>query len=200
MKIIIRWVLFVSCIALCFVGCANASYFEAQEDTAMEADVPEKKDGSSDADGTSEKEDEPPEVVYVQVAGAVNQPGVFKLTPESRVFEAIDAAGGLAPEADDADLNQAEGVTDGQKIYVYAIGEKAAEPMSGEASEDDGRVNINTATESELMTLSGIGQAKAAAIIKYRESHGGFSSTDDIMQVEGIKEGTFHKIEDSIKI
>ena len=74
----------------------------------------------------------------------------------------------------------------------------SAGPESGEDS--DGKININSATKDELMTLSGIGEKKAQAIISYRESHGGFQSAEELMEVEGIKTGTYEKIKDRIKI
>ncbi len=147
-------------------------------------------------------------VVYVQVAGAVSKPDVYKFPVGSRVFEAIEHAGGFLPEAYDGDLNLASVLTDGQKIYVPTKDEQAsleASAKDGRASleantNDDGRVNINTATEAELMTLPGIGQSKAALIIQYRETHGGFSSIEEIKKIEGIKEGTYSKICENIKI
>lgn len=137
------------------------------------------------------------ELVYVQVSGAVVKPGVYQLPADSRVFMAVELAGGLTPEADEGSLNQAQAVSDGQQIYVYAVGEQARQE---EARESDGRVNLNTATAQELMALPGIGQAKADSIISYRESSGGFQAIEDLMKIEGIKEGVFSKIKDRIKI
>ena len=95
-------------------------------------------------------------------------------------------------------MNQAAKLTDGQQIYIPFEGEEAQE--AADQAVTDGRVNINTAGAAELMTLPGIGEAKAADIIAYREANGGFSSTEDIMQVSGIKDAMFQKIRDKIKI
>lgn len=155
-----------------------------------------------------------PEQIYVYVCGQVANPGVYELPPGSRVFEAINAAGGLLDAAAGYMLNQAEKMEDGQKIYVPSEEEaQAGEAVPGQADgmpagsagpesgeDSDGKININSATKDELMTLSGIGEKKAQAIISYRESHGGFQSAEELMEVEGIKTGTYEKIKDRIKI
>lgn len=138
------------------------------------------------------------ELIYVQVSGAVVKPGVYQVPAGSRVFVAVELAGGLTPEADEGSLNQAQALSDGQQIYVYALGEAHDRP--GDVQAADGRVNLNTATAEELMSLPGIGQAKADSIISYRESSGGFQAIEDLMKIEGIKEGVFSKIKDRIRI
>ena len=95
-------------------------------------------------------------------------------------------------------MNQAAELTDGQQVYIPFKGEAVQE--ADDQAETDGRVNINTAGAEELMTLPGVGEAKAADIIAYREANGGFSSPEDIMQVSGIKDAMFQKIRDKIKI
>lgn len=137
--------------------------------------------------------------VYVHVTGAVVNPGVYQLPQGSRIFEAIALAGGVTEDADVASVNQAQIVSDGQMIYVYAIGEEGC-GINERQSQEDGRVNLNTASVEQLMTLPGIGQAKAESIISFRETHGEFESVEDIMNIEGIKEGVFSKIEDHIKV
>ena len=146
-------------------------------------------------------------VVYVHVRGQVNVPGVYELPEGSRIYEAVAAAGGMTNQAAGERLNQAAAVEDGQQIYVLSKEEAAkdAESAGGEAGvfgsylylgmpqAEDGKVNLNTATAEELMTLSGIGEAKAEAILRYREEHGGFQKVEELMEVEGIKEGVFDK-------
>ena len=152
-------------------------------------------------------------VVYVHVCGQVNVPGVYELPKGSRIYEAVAAAGGMTKQAAGERLNQAATVEDGQQIYVLSKEEAAknAEPAGGEAGvldasipgmpqAGDGKVNLNTATAEELMTLSGIGEAKAEAILRYREEHGGFQKVEELMEVEGIKEGVFNKIKEQVKI
>ena len=113
----------------------------------------------------------------------------------------VEAAGGMTDGAA-WQINQAQELADGQQVYVPSK-EEASEAgtgpgLAGQAS--DGKVNINTATKEELMTLSGIGEARAEAILKYREEKGGFQSTEELKEIDGIKDGIFGKIEDQIKI
>ena len=145
--------------------------------------------------------------VYVDVDGAVVTPGVCRLREGARVAQAIDAAGGLTPEADVAGLNRASKVVDGQKIYVPHVGEQqtvdvVAGSGPGEASAGasvaSDLVNINTANASELQTLSGIGPSMAQSIIDERTQNGPFTSIDDLMRVSGIGEKKFAKIKDCI--
>lgn len=145
--------------------------------------------------------------VYVDVDGAVVTPGVYRLREGARVAQAIDAAGGLTPEADVAGLNRASKVVDGQKIYVPHVGEQqtvdvVAGSGPGEASAGasvaSDLVNINTANASELQTLSGIGPSMAQSIIDERTQNGPFTSIDDLMRVSGIGEKKFAKIKDCI--
>lgn len=113
-------------------------------------------------------------------------------------YEAIEAAGGAADDADLQQLNLADQLTDGQRIYVPAEGETAADPEYTEDEVSNGLVNINTATAEQLQTLPGIGQAKANAIVAYRENNGNFSSIEDLRKVPGIKEGVFGQIQSLI--
>lgn len=139
--------------------------------------------------------------ICVDVSGCVVNPGVYMMPEGSRVYEAVEYAGGFLPEADKAYLNLAAVVIDGQKLLVLSKEEAATASKSqwqSSENETSGKVNINTATKEELMTLSGIGESRAKSIINYRESHGGFSAIEDIMNVSGIKEAAFEKIKDSI--
>lgn len=154
--------------------------------------------------------------VYVDVCGAVAEPGVYQLDADSRVFHAIEAAGGILPEAAGEYINQAEKIEDGQQIYIPTRTEAEESPayqnplekgLSDEAAgkresdaTDSGKVNLNTADEDALTALTGIGVSKAQAILAYREEHGGFSAIEEILNVPGIKEGTFVKIKDNIAV
>lgn len=132
-------------------------------------------------------------VVYVHVCGAVRHPGVYELPAGSRIYEAVEMAGGFRKKADAAGLNQAELLEDGMQIYVPVKGES-------ETKDEPAKVNINTASKEELMTLTGIGEAKAEAIIQYRDKHGKFKKIEEIMNISGIKEGMFAKIESDITV
>ncbi|MCI9137216.1 MAG: hypothetical protein HFH48_06590 [Lachnospiraceae bacterium] len=139
--------------------------------------------------------------IYVQVNGAVKNPGVYELEEGSRIFQAVELAGGITEEADAGALNQAEMLKDGQMIRIprYGETEEQLSQMEG-AGQEDGRVNLNTATEAELMTLPGIGTAKAKSILAWREENGSFLQVEDLMKIEGIKSGVFSKIKDSVKV
>lgn len=140
--------------------------------------------------------------VVVHVAGAVSSPGVYTLPADSRVDDAVRAAGATA-DADLSQLNLAQKLADGQKITVPAAGETPA-PADNAAPSDSSQsgalVNINTATQEELETLPSIGEVRAQAIIAYREEHGGFRTTDELMEVSGIGEKIFADIAPHITV
>ncbi len=145
---------------------------------------------------------------YVHICGEVVSPGVYELKEGSRVFQAIEKAGGITDQAAAEYLNMAEQVKDGMKIVVPGKEEVEAAKARGEISlqaeaslnVQKTKVNLNTATKEELMTLRGVGEAKAADIVKYRESHGGFQKIEDIMKISGIKDAAFQKIKDDITV
>ena len=158
-------------------------------------------DGSIDTDSAVIKD------IKVYVCGAVQRPDVYEISADSRIVDAVSAAGGFAIDAYPEAMNLAETVSDGSRIYVPTKEEVDALAVvysdtgsgSGDTMSDStGRVNINTATLEELTTLPGIGDTRARAIIDYREQNGAFGNIEDIMQVTGIKEKSFSKIKDSI--
>lgn len=146
--------------------------------------------------------------IYVQVSGAVVNPGVYQLEAGARIFQAVELAGGMTETADMDSINQAQVLSDGQMIYVYTQGEALnPETASGQqgmgqsqSDSEDGKVNLNTATAEELQTLPGIGESKADIIISYREEYGPFDSIEGLMNIPGIKEGVFSKIKEHIKV
>lgn len=147
------------------------------------------------------------EKIYVHIVGAVKKPGVYAFDTKPRVIEVVEEAGGFTKNAVKSDINQAEVVEDGSQIVIESgrdkkkASEGKKQSSAREDSEpDDGRVNINTATKEELLGLSGIGEAKAASIITYRETNGKFKKIEDIMNITGIKNGVFDKIKDKIKV
>ena len=157
---------------------------------------------------TSVEQSTPLKSVMVHVCGSVNNPGVYELKSDTRVTDAIDMAGGFSEDADEDYLNLADFVMDGAKIYVPSVEEtKMQETVPGISlsaktndSQSAGQVNINTATKEELMSLTGVGESKADAIIEYRNNNGEFKSIEDIMNIRGIKEGLFNKIKDKIRV
>ena len=180
-----------------------------QKDSLAELELTEPSGTEEDSETQEEFcEEEEETFAYVYVCGAVHSPGVYKLRSDARVFEAVKLAGGLTEEAAGEYVNQAETVTDGGRIYVptqeealeYGTGVAETGITSGTDGKKQGKININTAGKEELMQLTGIGEAKAQSILDYREEHGRFTSTEELMQIEGIKEGVFNKIKEDITI
>lgn len=191
----------------------NSSVTSAGADMADVTDAegtqqPEKDDAVSRTDETHDTQGD--DRIYVYVCGNVVSPGVYRCNPDERVYAVIDMAGGFTGSADRNYLNLVERVTDGQRIYVPAIGEpqdsiagnsgqsiKEHDSSSGSGST---LININTATNEQLQTLPGIGASRAADIINYREENGRFKSIDEIKNVSGIKDSLYKKIKDLICI
>ena len=141
--------------------------------------------------------------VYVHIVGAVKKPGVYKFEQKPRVIDVVEQAGGFTKDAVKADINQAETVEDGSQIVIQSGSGKKRERDAGGGRQNEqtgGLLDINTATKEELMTLTGIGEAKALSIVTYRETNGKFKKIEDIMNITGIKAGIFDKIKDQIKV
>lgn len=152
--------------------------------------------------GESEESSVQPQVIFVDIGGAVEEPGVYEVAKDTRLFEVIEMAGGLSEDADPDHVNRASFVEDGQKIIIPVKGSEytddgTAAAFSPEA--DSGLININTASADELKTLSGIGDVTAEKIIEYRSSTA-FKSKEDIMSVDGIGNKTYEKIKDDITV
>lgn len=146
-----------------------------------------------------------PILLYIYVCGEIQNPGVYQMPEGSRVCDVFVEAGGLTKKAAADYWNQARLLVDGEMIYVPTqeeAEERIPEAQSGSAEEkgSDGKININTASKEMLMQIPGIGESKALAIIAYRQEHGSFSEIEDVMQVEGIKDGVFAKMKDYIVV
>lgn len=179
-------------LALTMAGCRT----KTEEEINLEQ--VETQENSKSTGSTKEAE-----CMYVDVCGQVRHPGVYELPKESRVFQAIESAGGFTEKAAVSTINQAQKLEDGQQLYVPSKKEvQVMEDASGQNPKEisDGKVNLNTASREELMTLTGIGEVKADSIIRYRETKGGFHSVEELKEVEGIKDGVFQKVKDQIKI
>ena len=216
----------VAVVLFCVSGCEKEKRIPIYEDgtavltdikknqmseTAFETEqeeIPEHRTEDTSVDGnvqTGQKKE-----IYVYICGAVEHPGVVKVTDGARVYEAIEAAGGLTEEAADCAVNQAAVLEDGQQITVPSLEEAADwkpevpapdDKQEGQDSAGDTeKVNINQAAADELMSLPGIGEAKAAGIIEYRETTGGFRTIEEIKNISGIGEAVFEKIKDKIEI
>jgi competence protein ComEA len=143
--------------------------------------------------------------VTVHVAGAAAKPGVYELDVDARVIDAVESAGGGAPDADLNRLNLAAKVTDGQRVLVQRVGEAAsAAPgtpgADGGSADPSALVSLNSATPAELETLPGIGPTLAEAIIAERERRGGFKSVNELRDVRGIGEKRFADLKDKVTI
>ncbi|MBX0315013.1 helix-hairpin-helix domain-containing protein [Planomicrobium glaciei] len=150
-------------------------------------------------------QDPVPTTLMVDIKGQVAKPGVYELPVDSRMTDAIDAAGGFLAAAEPKAINLAMKVVDEMVIYVPEIGEEAAVPTAqpgtaAAGSAKEALVNLNTATDAELMTLPGIGPSKAEAIIAYRTDSGNFQKIEDLKNVTGIGDKTFEKLKDSITV
>ncbi len=189
--------LFLLIFILSLTACSKSSYLQKDNNsTESKEESSSSKDGKSNSTkGNSSKNSSGK--CYVQITGAVNKPGVYELEGDARMFQVILMAGGLREDADEGSLNQAGKVNDGQKIVIMTKEEAA---LMAENSASDGKVDINTADETMLMTLPGIGESKAQSIIKYRETNGPFGSPEDIKNISGIKDGVYNKISDKIKV
>lgn len=142
--------------------------------------------------------------ITVYVTGAVNKPSVVSLAEGSRVVDAVNACGGLLPTADSEKINMAQELKDGGQVRVpekiAAANDSKAAGNGNAAKNDSGLININTADETALDTLPGIGPAMAKRIIEYRQNEGAFQSIEDIKNVKGIGEAKFNKMKDKICI
>lgn len=202
---------------------------EISPDSTESEGISKKKAEITESDQSSAIQQPVSRTIYVDVCGAVVNPGVYELSSDSRVFQAIEKAGGYLPGAAASYLNRARSLYDGQQIYVPTQEEVDSKtiPLTQDETAQDGvvqegtaqtgtaadntvdgtgttqagqRINLNTADVSQLSTLTGVGESKALAIIAYREENGPFTSIEDIMNVPGIKEGTYEKIKDKIAI
>lgn len=139
-------------------------------------------------------------MIYVHICGAVQNPGVYEVPENYRLYELLALAGGATDEGCADALNLAESLQDGQRIVIPTASEAETVQTITEHAASDGLVNINTASAQELMELPGIGEAKAVDIIQYREEHGEFQTISDIMKISGIKDALFQKIKDQITV
>ena len=177
----IKQIILIVSLSICLVAC------QKRVESTIELTAVEEMKQTSD--------DTVSETIFVHVCGAVQKEGVYELPVGSRAYEAIQKAGGFAKNAASAQMNQAQVLQDAAQLYVPTTDEVLTSQTS-----ESGKVNINRASEKELMTLPGIGEAKAESIVRYRESNGTFQKIEDIMKIPGIKEALFEKIKDSIQI
>lgn len=188
--------------------CGAVYLFMSQKDIGSDPMLLSSMDEISSMDEVplaEETEETQQERIYIHICGAVKKPGVYEFMEEPRLIEVVKKAGGFTKKAAADSINQAQIVTDGSQIMIENKKQvkKDAKEKAGsekEQSPKESLVNINTAAKEELMTLTGIGEAKAAMIIQYREENGSFKAKEDIMNISGIKEGVYNKIKDQIAV
>lgn len=207
-------VVIIVTLTLFLSGCEKEKEASGIEEISLEETAESGETEEEDLSGETQEEDkeesgEEPGSIFVYVCGQVAAPGVYELPGDARVYQAIEMAGGTLEGASPESLNLAQQAEDGQKIYVPTeeeaqTGAALQDTMGGaqDTASDQaaGKVNLNTAGLEELMTLTGIGQTRAEAILAYREEEGDFRSPEDIMNVEGIKEGIYEKLKDEITV
>lgn len=192
-------------------GCEKKDTLVLSQIQEVEAKVQEEESCETDLEPEVQK-------IVVHICGAVVRPGVYEFPEGDRICQAVEAAGGFTKEADEELLNQAQKLVDGMQL-VIPTQEEARQALAKETGnqsflryegktssgdygnvEEDGLININTASEEMLCTLPGIGSEKAKSIIDYRIQNGSYQRIEDIMNVSGIKEGMFTKIKDRITV
>ena len=189
--------------AILRIHSANKADIKIENVSETETAQSEERDG---ADEGVEAASGSAQVIFVDIGGAVNKPGVYQVAANTRLFQVIEMAGGLTEDADTNSVNQASFVEDGSKVIIPAegdpqaavMGQEGAAPAAG-VTPADALININMASKEELTTLNGIGDAIAERIIEYRASNR-FKNKEDIMSVKGIGSATYDKIKDKITV
>lgn len=197
--------------ALLILVVISGTFYIRQQDKATEISLGEAVELKASAAPTpvEAKTAIEPEEISVYICGNVKNPGVVEIKEGTRLDEAIKMAGGPLEKADLAAVNLAYRLKDEDMVYIPEKGEKPREQaiavpgvntVSNKSEADSGKINLNTATESELDTLSGIGPATAKAIIAYRNQVGDFGSIEEVKEVKGIGDAKFDSIKDSITV
>lgn len=199
-------------ICLIFLIAAGFVFFKNQSETSKQlsdfSSVDEEEVALESSEVTAEEKgslaDSSSQECAVYISGAVKSPGLYRYHGQARVSDAIESVGGFTKNAATDAINLAQLLNDGEQITVptkkeAAKAQKNTNQNPSERSDSD-LININKASLEELMTLPGVGQAKANLILDYRMEHGSFSKKEDIMKISGIKEGVYNKIKDLITI
>ena len=186
-------------VMIVFTGCSFS--VPVKEETPLDSTVMIK------AEQEEETTQQTAEDIYVHVCGCVKKPGLYRLHSGARTQEAVDAAGGFSEKANQIAWNLAEVLQDGMQVYIpskdeakEALNEEQSLKRNDSASQKKDTVNINTASKEELVSLPGIGESRAAAIIACREEKGSFTSIEEIKNVAGIGDGIFNRLKDLITV
>ncbi len=189
---------FAAVVSICIIGLLYANYTSDSVDTFKNNLI----DNTDEKEAYTEESTEQSTII-VYITGEVNKPDVYSLSKDERLVDLVEKAGGFTDKAYIDDLNLAQVLNDGEKFVVQSIdniSEESVNSVQDTQSDDDGLININTADKDKLDSLPEIGEKLADAIIAYRDEHGGFSSVDEIKEVDGIGDGIYEKIKDSITI
>lgn len=176
---------------------------EPQVDTTMWEETSLTTTTEVATDATKERAET---MIYVDIKGAVKVPGIYQLKNQQRIWDALALAGGVSEEADTAQVNYAQKVKDQMIIYVPKKGESVAQSLetlqeSAPAQQNqEEKINLNTATEAELQTISGIGAKKAQEIIRFRDEQGPFKTVEELKNVPGIGEKTVERLKDMLTV
>ena len=192
-------------------GGAGLASRAADRVTIVQRAPEHEEEPQGDATGAAETPEEQPTTFVVHVDGAVEAPGLVRMEGvDVRVYDAVEAAGGLLDDADTSSVNLAEPLTDGAKIHIPHEGEEqdeqtaASQPGQVTTSGATGTgtalalVNLNQATEEQLQTLPGVGEVTARTIVEDRTRNGPFATVEDLMRVSGIGEKKFEKLQGRI--
>lgn len=217
----------IGILCLFLLGCSRESFRISSKEESSTVVLQEEivltpeitKEDFSEKD-QKEEEKKPQEItaeeIAVHICGAVKHPGVYFFKEKQRIYDGIIKAGGFREDADEEYLNQALFLEDGMKIVVPTKEETAFLKESKEGAEvqlqfsgtsvlvqgkeETGKIDLNTADKTLLCTLPGIGESRAESIIAYRQEHGKFERTEDVMKVSGIKEAAYEKIKEFITV
>ena len=203
-------------LVIALIGVVIAGFMMLQREQKQENNIQQLMEQTSySSSSTTEKSKQRSEndqgdknegMVTVDVKGAVKKPGVYQLKSSSRVHDALLKAGGMTDEADLKSINQAQKLVDEAVVYVAKVGENVVDvttntsASSATSQAKSGLVNLNTATEADFQTISGIGQKRAQDIIAYREANGKFKSVDDLKNVTGIGAKTLEKLKEYVTV
>ncbi|HHB0766291.1 helix-hairpin-helix domain-containing protein [Enterococcus faecium] len=160
-------------------------------------------------EGNTVEEDVRPKFMYTDIKGSVKEPGIYSFSSEERVYDVLKRAGGLLEEADSDRINFSAKIEDQQVLYIPAVGEDLPEHLDqlvspegkqSTADSEPSKININTASPSELQQIPGIGSVKAQEIIRFREENGSFQKVEDLQEISGIGEKTVEKLKNFVTI
>ncbi|MBT2646017.1 helix-hairpin-helix domain-containing protein [Bacillus sp. ISL-34] len=197
-------------VAVAFVAAGIYFFLQQGEDPTDTEDIFSITEKEAEIEQSENETAAEPVIIKVDVKGAVKSPGIFTAQAGDRVIDLISAAGDFTDKADKDKVNFAQIVEDQMVIYVPEIGEEVTGNLenvqvgsSGDAPAKGtsvGLVNLNTTTQEDLETLTGIGPSKANAILEYRETVGKFKEVDELKKVTGIGDKTFERLRDSISV